>query len=126
MLERAASPLAAGRATLLDATFGARRERDEARRLAARLGVPIALVEVRAAREVARRRLTRRQEQGRDPSEAGPGLLAHSERSFRPPAEWPWPARHVVRTDRIGWRREVRALAGALRSSAVGASACGA
>ncbi|MCP5065206.1 MAG: AAA family ATPase [bacterium] len=116
MLDRAASPLAAGRPTLLDATFATRRQRLAARALATRFDAPAFLVEVRAGRNVALHRLARRQRMGGDPSDAGPELWAHSERGFRPPSEWPWMQRFVVRTDRPGWRREVIALARGVHS----------
>ncbi len=121
LFERAASPLAAGRPTLLDATFATRRQRLAARRLAARWGAPVYLIEVRAGRNVALQRLARRQRSGKGPSDAGPELLGHSMRGFQAPSEWPWAQRFVVRTDRPGWRREVIALAHAvLRLSADG------
>lgn len=116
MLDRAASPLRAGRPTLLDATFATRRQRDAARTLAAGCGAPVFLIEVRAGRQVALSRLARRERRGGDPSDAGPDLLAHSVRAFRTPSEWPWASRFVVRTDRPGWRFDVLALArGVLR-----------
>lgn len=112
MLEAARAPLRAGRVVILDATFAARRQRDAARAFALEEGAEARLVEVRVHDAEARRRLERRRREGRDPSDAGPEMLAPSRRRFEPPVEWPWSHRSVLRTDRPGWRRGLDALAG--------------
>ncbi|MBW2240671.1 MAG: AAA family ATPase [Deltaproteobacteria bacterium] len=116
LFERAASPLRAGRPTLLDATFATQRQRLAARALAARWEAPVYLVEARAGHNVALQRLARRRRGGKGPSDAGPELLSHSMRAFQAPSEWPWAQHLVVCTDRPNWRRELIAHAqGVLR-----------
>jgi len=68
------------------------------------------LVETRCAAAIARERLTARQREGRDPSDAGPDFHAISAQRFETPREWPRGARAVVRTD-APWRGRVRDLA---------------
>lgn len=59
-----------GRGVILDATFLARKYRDQARNLADRLGVPLLFVVCDCSPEVVQQRLMRRQADRRDPSDA--------------------------------------------------------
>lgn len=111
LLDRAAPILASGRTAILDASWGARRERDTARDFAAARGVPAIFFEARCAAECARRRLARRCREGRDASDAGPALLEASAAGWEPVQEWPVGTRRCVNTDREGWRAEARAAA---------------
>ncbi len=63
VLRRADVVLASGRPVIVDASFRSRLERDGARALATRYGVPFYMVEVRCDPEVCRRRLARRAEE---------------------------------------------------------------
>lgn len=100
LLERAEHVVAGGRTALLDASFTRRGDRDRVRRWAEARGIRPLLIEVRCAKETARARLERRQQEGRDPSDAGPEFLETSLARFEPPTEWPDPDREVVWTDR--------------------------
>jgi hypothetical protein len=104
LLERAEPVVASGRPAILDATFARASFRDEARRWAQAREAPVALVEVRCARELALERLARRAREGRDPSDAGPELYARSAAGFEPAEAWPAARRCVVRTDAPDWR----------------------
>jgi len=96
LLERAEPIVASGRAALLDATWASARQRAAARALARRLGADVWLVEVRCSEATALERLRRRLREGRDPSDAGPELLARSRAEFEAPDEWPAPRRVVL------------------------------
>jgi predicted kinase len=115
LLERAEPVLRSGRTAILDATFAARRRREDARSFARGLGARACFVETRCAREEALRRLARREAEGRDPSDAGPALYARSVEGFEPPTEWPQAERSAVETDHAAWLEEVRELAARLR-----------
>ena len=82
MLDEAASALAAGRGTILDATFQLRTGRDAARALAQRHGVPFLLVECRCEEAEVRRRLQRRVEKGRGASDADWNVYVEQRRRF--------------------------------------------
>jgi aminoglycoside phosphotransferase family enzyme/predicted kinase len=112
LLERAEPVLASGRPALLDATFAAVADRRRALARAQALGVPAWLVEVRCDESVARERLQRRARAGRDPSDAGPELLAASLARFEPPDEWPPARRLAVRSDAAEFEAELDAVAG--------------
>ena len=104
LLERAEPVLASGRVAILDASWGARRERESAQALAARLGVPACFVETRCAPELARARLAERARAGSDPSDAGPELHDASRAGFEALVEWPEAQCCAVRTDEPGWQ----------------------
>jgi hypothetical protein len=99
MLERAGPVVDGGRTAILDAGYGTRARRDRARAWAEARKVPIRLVEVRCSPETARARLAARAREGRDPSDAGPELLATSLERFEPPDEWPPDRRTIVQSD---------------------------
>jgi aminoglycoside phosphotransferase family enzyme/predicted kinase len=111
MLERAEPVWSSGRVVVLDATFGARRERERVRERAQRAGIPVFFVETRCDSDVARARLEARRREGRDPSDAGPELVAASRVGFEPPDEWPAAERAVLDTSPPGWRADLDALA---------------
>lgn len=111
LLERAAPVVGSGRPALLDASFAAAADRQRARAAADALGTEAWLVEVRCEENVARERLARRAREGRDPSDAGPELLATSLARFEPPAEWPAERRAVAHSDRPGFESDLDALA---------------
>jgi hypothetical protein len=115
LLERAGPILESGRAAILDATYARATQRAEALALARARGVPALLVEAQCATELARERLARRQREGRDPSDAGPELLARSAAAFEAPEEWPAARRCALRTDTGDWMpeaaRRIRTLA---------------
>jgi len=116
LLERAEPIVASGRAALLDATWASARQRARVRALAGSLGADAWLVEVRCPEAIALERLRRRAREGRDPSDAGPGLLARSRAEFEPPDEWPAPRRFVLESDAPGVRAALDATAEAIRS----------
>jgi uncharacterized protein len=120
MLERAEPVWSSGRAVVLDATFGARRERERVREHAERAGVPVFFVETRCNAEVATARLEARRRAGRDPSDAGPELVSASRAGFEALGEWAAAERAVIDTTPPGWRPDLDALASrlaALRTS---------
>lgn len=118
LLERAAPVVASGRIAILDATYALERHRAAAFAWAAARGARAALVEVRCARPTALARLARRAAAGRDPSDAGPELLAWSEAHYEPPQPPAGAPALVVETDVPGWRASARALVRALRAPA--------
>lgn len=67
----AAAALTAGFAAIVDATFLHRSSRDRFRRLAGRLGLPFVIIDCKAAPELLRQRLARREQHANDASEAG-------------------------------------------------------
>lgn len=79
LLALAAPALEGGLPVVLDATFLARAQRDRARAVASRRGVPWILLDLQADRKVLRERVNRRATIGDDPSEAD---LAVLERQF--------------------------------------------
>ena len=107
--------LASGRAAVLDATWSRRAHRAAARKLAGELGVPTVFFEVRCARKLALERLARREREGRDASDAGPGRYAGSVADFEA-----WDAgegdHREIHTDATGWRETLRGLAADLRT----------
>jgi hypothetical protein len=115
LLERAAPVAASGRAALLDATFARAAQRRGALALAARVAAPAWLVEVRCSEATALARLARRAREGRDPSDAGPELLAASRAGFEPPAEWPAARRAVIESDAPDADAQLARLAERLR-----------
>ncbi|HXK23173.1 MAG TPA: AAA family ATPase [Myxococcota bacterium] len=114
MLERAEPVWSSGRAVVLDATFGARRERERVRERAQRAGVPVFFVETRCDAEVATSRLEQRRRAGRDASDAGPELVAASRAAFERLDEWPASERAVIDTTPPGWRADLESLAARL------------
>ena len=108
MLERAAPVVASGRMALLDASFNTVVRRDRVRRWASERNVPVLLIEVECKEETTLDRLAKRQAAGGSASEAGPEFYATSVARFEPPDEWPRGARVQLRTDRPGWRVDLR------------------
>jgi predicted kinase len=111
LLERARPVLESGRIAVLDATFGARRERAAALALADELGLPAFFVETRCAPGIAEQRLAQRRLAGRDASDAGPELQAASRAGFEPLDDWPPECRAALHTDAPGWRESLMGLA---------------
>ena len=114
LLERAEPVVASGRAALLDATWASARQRAAARAFAERVGAQAWIVEVRCAEATALERLRRREREGRDPSDAGPELLARSRAQFEPPDEWPAARRLALASDAPDAGAELDRVAGAL------------
>jgi predicted kinase len=79
--------LALGRSVILDATHLSRADRDAARALARDAGVPALAVEVRAADELVRERISRRTEEGASASEATWEVYTEQKRRMEPLAE---------------------------------------
>jgi uncharacterized protein len=76
--------LAAGYNLVVDATFLRREQRRPFRELAACLGVPFAILEMRTPEAEMRRRIRARLEKGRDPSEADEGVLQRQLATLEP------------------------------------------
>ncbi|WP_224982669.1 bifunctional aminoglycoside phosphotransferase/ATP-binding protein [Geomonas agri] len=74
LLSGAEQSLAAGRGVVVDATFQRRTDRERFAELAARLGVPLLVVETRCPEQVARERLERRRH---DPTEVSDARWEH-------------------------------------------------
>jgi aminoglycoside phosphotransferase family enzyme/predicted kinase len=85
-LEVAAALLDAGWSVILDGVFGRRAERDAARALARRRGIPLRVVWCEAPEAVLRQRLRARRAAGRDLSDAGEEVLDLQLRHYEPPA----------------------------------------
>jgi uncharacterized protein len=66
----------AGWCAIVDAAFLRRAQREPFRELAAALGVPFRILDVRASEATMRARLIARRQEGRDASDAGPEVLA--------------------------------------------------
>jgi aminoglycoside phosphotransferase family enzyme/predicted kinase len=115
LLERAGPVLDSGRVAILDATFARAEERARARAWAAQRGAPALLLEVDCDEAVTRQRLERRSRLGRDPSDAGPELVAISRERFEAASEWNAPDRYGLRTDREDWAEALEPIARRLR-----------
>jgi aminoglycoside phosphotransferase family enzyme/predicted kinase len=85
LLAIAEAALAGGVGVVLDAAYLRRAERDQARALAARLGVPFAIVECHAPDGVLADRIRRRQAADHDPSDADLAVLARQQAWQEPP-----------------------------------------
>jgi aminoglycoside phosphotransferase family enzyme/predicted kinase len=109
LFERAEAVLASGRVAILDATFSRREWRQRAREFAAVRRLPVLLIETRCDEDVVLERLTLRQLDGRDVSDAGPAFYAESARRFEPPREWLGREHGIVRTDARDWRERLAA-----------------
>jgi len=107
LLERASLILESGRIAILDASFAKRTQRDAVRNWAAQRDVPVRLIEVRCDPDDARNRLRKREQEGSDPSDAGPDFLPISEARFERPLEWPAADHQIVWTNRSGWREDI-------------------
>lgn len=99
LVERAAHVVDSGRMAVLDATFGARCERERVLDWARRHGAPVFFVEAHCAPEVAMARLERRAAEGKDPSDAGPELHRVSAAGFAPLTDWPDGQRAAIETE---------------------------
>ena len=111
LLERAGAVVESGRVVILDASWGARREREAARAQAGAWRVPAYFVETTCTPEIAEARLAARARGGDDASDAGPSLLAASRAGFEPPDEWPDALRAAIATDVPDWRTSLHAVA---------------
>lgn len=111
LLERAEPIVASGRIAILDATYALESHRAAALAWALERGIAPIVVETRCQRETVLERLATRAAVGQDPSDAGPELLAWSERNYQPPRE----GALVIDTDRPDWRTRARSLARSLR-----------
>ncbi|MDH5172580.1 MAG: ATP-binding protein, partial [Gammaproteobacteria bacterium] len=78
--------LAAGFAVIVDATFLHRSSRDRFHLLAARLGLPFAIIDCSAPPEQLRQRLTTRERDQRDASEAGVRVMENQLKVDQAPA----------------------------------------
>ncbi len=79
LLAIAQAALAGGIGVVLDAAYLRRAEREQARALAGRLGVPFAIVECRAPADVLAERIRRRLAADHDPSDADLAVLARQQ-----------------------------------------------
>lgn len=75
--------LDAGYNAIVDATFLDRKDRDRFRTLAEERGVHFVLLDIEADEPTLRKRITRRERERRDASEAGLAVLEHQLRSYR-------------------------------------------
>jgi uncharacterized protein len=108
--ERAEAVMESGRIAILDASWGARAEREEARGLARAHGLEATFVETCCAPELVTARLSERAAAGQDASDAGPALQAASRAGFEPLGEWPAACRAAVATDASDWREHLDAV----------------
>ncbi|MCB1677716.1 MAG: AAA family ATPase [Halioglobus sp.] len=83
LAQLAQSVVASGYNVIIDAAFLERRQRDQFRELAARLGVPMRILHCRAAADVLSQRVRQRRLAGRDISEADLRVLAHQLATYR-------------------------------------------
>lgn len=111
LLEHARPVVRSGRTAILDATYSKRAWREEAAARARDLGCECYLVETVAPREEVIARLSARQVEGNDASEAGPGLYDALTAGFEDTAEWPALRRTVIETSSPCWRDDVAAAA---------------
>jgi len=109
LLERAAPVVDSGRSVVLDASWSRRRLRERARAWAQQHQADCVFAEVRCPRSLALARLAQRQQQGRDPSEAGPELYDRFAASFEPldATEWPPRQRWILDTAAPTWRESL-------------------
>jgi predicted kinase len=84
LLDAGAAVLAGGWPVILDATFIRRRARDEARELAARLGVKCLVLRFSAPPQALQQRVRQRQEAGTDASEADEAVLLAQQQALEP------------------------------------------
>ncbi|MEE9278616.1 MAG: AAA family ATPase [Myxococcota bacterium] len=112
LLERAQPVIASGRVAVLDATYARAAERESARAFAHARALPFRIVETRCEEAVALERLSRRERQGADPSDAGPSFHSTSAAGFEPVSEVSGDAHLVVHTDACDWRAELRSALG--------------
>jgi hypothetical protein len=80
----AAEALSAGRGVILDATFQRRADRNAARAIARRAGVPILFVECTCPEDEVRRRLAERARRGHDASDADWAIYQQQRRNYEP------------------------------------------
>ena len=106
--ERAEPVAASGRVAVLDATFSRPDQRAVAVEFARARGLPIVIIETRASKDCAIRRLAGRAGRADDPSDAGPDFYAESVARFAP-VEEPAPGTHiVVDTESPSWTHELQ------------------
>lgn len=84
MYDAAAHALAAGRGAIVDATFQRRVDRDAARTVAQRAGVPILFIECVCPEPVVRRRLAARRRRGDDASDADWAVYRRQRALYQP------------------------------------------
>jgi predicted kinase len=87
LYELAAAALQGGYRVIVDATFLQREQRDRFRRLATTHHIPFTLLDFRADEALLRQRVSQRQAQGGDASEADTDVLQRQLASFQPLAE---------------------------------------
>lgn len=92
LMRIARTVLSAGFTCLLDATFLRRQQRDQARRLAAEMGVPCTILDLRASTDVLRQRVAARAKLGSDASDATLDVLTDQLATREPLGadEMPW------------------------------------
>ena len=115
LLEQADAVVSSGRVAVLDASWGARRERIAAQGWASARQLRAWFVETRCEPGLAESRLAERARAGRDPSDAGPQLHAASRAGFEPPDEWPAARRRIVFTDEPSLRDDVESIVAEIR-----------
>jgi aminoglycoside phosphotransferase family enzyme/predicted kinase len=81
----AADVVHAGFPAIVDGAFLKRAQRDALRAVAERLGVPFAILDLRAPDEALCERISERERTGHDPSEADLAVLEHQKRTREPP-----------------------------------------
>ncbi len=87
LLDKSMEALDRGISVIVDASFGQKDERDAFRRAAREAGVPFLIVWMTCDEQTALERLSRRQQEGVDPSDGRPELLARQADQFEPPLE---------------------------------------
>jgi aminoglycoside phosphotransferase family enzyme/predicted kinase len=85
--EEAGNALRRGRTAIVDASFSSARQRRPFAELAAELGVPFVVVELRASEATIRERLERRARESGNPSDADLGIYLAMRQDFEPPDE---------------------------------------
>lgn len=111
MLQRAHTLLAHGESVILDASWTASRQREQAHSVAEQTMSDVVAFRTDAPREVAFERIEQRQSQGVDESQATPGVASRLAR-----AADPWPEAHALDTlrPREESRQDALALVGAV------------
>jgi predicted kinase len=84
LAELSSTLLTSGFTVVVDAAFLKRAERYAFRALAERLGVPFAILDCQAAEETLLKRITTRERQGHDASEANAAVLTHQLATHEP------------------------------------------
>ena len=109
LLKRARTHLSEGKSVIVDASFGQRKHRQWARRLAESQGAEFCCLEVRASDMSIRRRLSRRLREGADPSDARWEIYLALKEAFEPVEELDRD-RHIVIDTARPLQRSVRGV----------------